>query len=294
MDSGGGTTTTTSALSTQPAADNSARAASIIAGVHAPVSPVGLQGGSAIVASNHGAARSDTSDLEESLLIKDGGGTNDSLPSDFDELEIQVRNLSVAIGSKQILNGINCNFRPRSLCALVGPSGAGKTTLLNTMAGFARGDITGQVLINGALPTDDFKLQLNFVPQDDILYPSPTVFQTLLYAARLRLPGHLSYEYKVQRVMDVIRELSLTDCKDTHAGNQENRGISGGQRKRLSIGLELLTNPSVLFVDEPTSGLSAADAELCVRALKLIAKKFGGESEIIIIELSAAWHTAKT
>ena len=155
---------------------------------------------------------------------------------------------------------MDCTAEPSELTALMGPSGAGKTTLLNIMRGTAEGKITaGEVLANGS-PIDPHKLKLvsNLIPQDDVLFPSLTVRQQLHYAAQLRCSG--TAEDRSNIVSELIARLSLTACADTLTGSTLVRGISGGQRKRLSIALELLTFPSVLFVDEPTSGLDSKTA----------------------------------
>lgn len=162
--------------------------------------------------------------------------------------------------SKELLRCVDCTAEPSELTALMGPSGAGKTTLLNIMRGTAEGKVTaGEVLANGS-PIDPHKLKLvsNLIPQDDVLFPSLTVRQQLHYAAQLRCSG--TAEDRSNIVSELIARLSLTACADTLTGSTLVRGISGGQRKRLSIALELLTFPSVLFVDEPTSGLDSKTA----------------------------------
>lgn len=180
--------------------------------------------------------------------------------------------LTYSIKQITILKNITARFSPCEMVALMGPSGAGKTTLLNCLAGLAGGETLGELLVNNEPIPDDFNLLMNFIPQEDILLPSLTVKQTLTYGALLRLPQHLSTSKKNERVNDVMHQLSLEECQDVRIGDVNERGISGGQRKRVSIGLELLTNPSVLFVDEPTSGLDSKTAEDVVDILSNLAR----------------------
>ncbi|HEX3723344.1 MAG TPA: FHA domain-containing protein, partial [Nitrolancea sp.] len=151
-----------------------------------------------------------------------------------------------------LLHDISCSVLPREFVAVVGSSGAGKSTLLNAMSGVSPAS-HGRVLYNGTdyyANMDEFRAQIGYVPQDDIVPMHLTVEEALTYAARLRLP-HDTYAAEIEsRVEEVMRDLDLT----------ERRGItivrlSGGQRKRVSIGVELLTKPTLFFLDEPTSGL---------------------------------------
>jgi len=158
----------------------------------------------------------------------------------------------------QILSEISASIEHSQLVALMGPSGAGKTTLLNVLCGRAGGLIDGDVLLNDRpLHPKTVKLISNFIPQDDILLQSLTVHETLSYAAQLRISPEQGASFREQKIEELLDELSLAVCRDTLVGSIEKRGISGGERKRVSIAVELLTNPSLLFVDEPTSGLDS-------------------------------------
>lgn len=136
----------------------------------------------------------------------------------------------------------------------MGPSGAGKTSLLNILAQRVR-KFKGSILVNGkddAKTLRQFRSASAFVQQDDVLIGNLTVREVLVYAAMLRLPTTMSWSEKSKRIQDVIDELGLTKCENTKVGVPGfTKGISGGERKRLSIGIELLTSPSVLFLDEP-------------------------------------------
>eukprot|EP01137_Pigoraptor_chileana_P033009 Opistho-2@23286 len=165
------------------------------------------------------------------------------------------------VNEKVILQDVTGSAKPGEMIAIMGTSGAGKTSFLNVLAGrHVQGVVDGQILLNGEPRSKMFKRQSAYVEQDDLLFPNLTVRETFTYTALLRLPRKLTKEEKVQRAMDVITELGLLSCIDTRIGNEANRGISGGERKRTSIGVELITNPRMLFLDEPTSGLDSFTA----------------------------------
>lgn len=162
---------------------------------------------------------------------------------------------------------------PGELTAMLGPSGSGKTTLLTALAGRLAGKVSGTITYNGQTDPTFVKRKVGFVPQDDVHYPHLTVLETLTYAALLRLPKSLSREEKKEHAEMVIAELGLTRCRNSPVGGCMAlfRGISGGERKRVSIGQEMLVNPSLLFVDEPTSGLDSTTAQLIVSVLRGLA-----------------------
>lgn len=153
---------------------------------------------------------------------------------------------------KNLLQDISLTIQPREFVALVGTSGAGKSTLLDAMNGF-RPATGGQVLINGVdlyRHFDAYRTELGYVPQDDIMHRELTVYEALDYAAQLRMPADTSPQERETRIQQVLRELDLEQrC------NLPIHKLSGGQRKRVSIGVELLTRPRLFFLDEATSGL---------------------------------------
>ena len=114
----------------------------------------------------------------------------------------------------------------------------------------------GEVLVNGKGMDKHFAKNSSYVLQHDLMLPFLTVEETLMYAARLRLPKHLDLERKREIVDQVIKILNLDVCRNTKVGGEGMKGISGGQRKRVAIGQELLTDPAVILLDEPTSGNS--------------------------------------
>lgn len=161
-----------------------------------------------------------------------------------------------------------------NLIALMGGSGAGKSTLLHVLNGSERPS-EGQVLINGIdIHKEPQKIEgvIGFVPQDDLLIEDLTVYQNLYYAARLCFSSKSEHDIDTL-VNKVLEDLGLLETKDLKVGSPLRKTISGGQRKRLNIGLELLREPAVLFCDEPTSGLSSRDSENIIDLLKELSLK---------------------
>ncbi len=161
-----------------------------------------------------------------------------------------------------------------NLIALMGASGAGKSTLLHVLNGSEKPS-KGQVLINGIdIHKEPEKIEgvIGFVPQDDLLIEDLTVYQNLYYAAKLCFSDKTEQEID-KLVLRVLEDLGLSETKDLKVGSPLRKTISGGQRKRLNIGLELLREPSVLFCDEPTSGLSSRDSENIIDLLKELSLK---------------------
>ncbi|KAJ6431925.1 hypothetical protein OIU84_019243 [Salix udensis] len=183
--------------------------------------------------------------------------------------------------ARAVLNGVSGVVRPGELLAMLGPSGSGKTTLLTALAGRLPGKISGSITYNGQAFSSSMKRRTGFVTQDDVLYAHLTVLETLTYAALLRLPKKLTREEKIEQAELVIMELGLTRCRNSLVGGPLFRGISGGERKRVSIGQEMLVNPSLLLLDEPTSGLDSTTAQRIVATLRGLAR--GGRTVITTI-----------
>lgn len=166
-----------------------------------------------------------------------------------------------------ILSDINGCFKPGRLTALMGPSGSGKTTLMDVLAGrkTGKGKVEGEVLFDGtSVPTAALRHLCGYVEQFDTLLGELTVEQMLNYTADLKLPKSVTREEKRKRCDEIISKLRLEKCRATNIGNVLNRGISGGQAKRVNIALAMVTRPKVLFLDEPTSGLdSRMTNEVC-------------------------------
>ncbi|XVE50340.1 hypothetical protein DITRI_Ditri01bG0154500 [Diplodiscus trichospermus] len=182
---------------------------------------------------------------------------------------------------KVILNGITGMVLPGEMLAMLGPSGSGKTTLLTALGGRLGGWLNGTISYNGKPFSNSMKRNTGFVTQDDVLYPHLTVTETLVFTALLRLPSCFSKEEKIMHAEAVITQLGLTKCKNSIIGDPFLRGVSGGERKRVSIGQEMLINPSLLFLDEPTSGLDSTTAQRIVSTLLELAK--GGRTIVLTI-----------
>ncbi|KAK7257224.1 hypothetical protein RIF29_31037 [Crotalaria pallida] len=168
---------------------------------------------------------------------------------------------------KIILNGVAGMVEPGEILAMLGPSGSGKTTLLTALGGRLGGQLHGTITYNGKPFSNSMKRKTGFVTQDDVLYPHLTVTETLVFTALLRLPNSLTKEEKMARANSVMAQLGLTRCKDSIIGSPLLRGVSGGERKRVSIGQEMLISPSLLFLDEPTSGLDSTTAQRILSTL---------------------------
>ena len=219
--------------------------------------------------------------------------------SDVDPVDVQVRDLAVNVDlttsalslvsslpwkrhrdgsakpeTKQILHSVSASMPAGTLTAIIGGSGSGKTTMLNTMAErmtSGRLSFGGNTTFNGMEGVNSIRSA--YVMQQDVLLPTLTVRETLRYSADLRLPPPTTEEQRRQVVEEVILELGLKECADTRIGNNQHKGCSGGEKRRTSIGVQLLSNPSVLFLDEPTTGLDATSAFQLVRTLERLAKK---------------------
>jgi len=169
---------------------------------------------------------------------------------------------------KEILTDINGIMRP-GLNAILGPTGGGKSSLLDILA--ARKDpngLSGDVLINGAPRPANFKCNSGYVVQDDVVMGTLTVRENLQFSAALRLPTTMTSHEKNERIDKVIQQLGLDKVADSKVGTQFIRGVSGGERKRTSIGMELITDPAILFLDEPTTGLDSSTANAVLLLLK--------------------------
>jgi ABC transport system ATP-binding/permease protein len=188
----------------------------------------------------------------------------------FEAKEISYQFKNGGLGLRQV----NVSEESGNLVALMGASGAGKSTLLHVLNGTEKPS-QGQVLINGVdIYKEPEKIEgvIGFVPQDDLLIEELTVYQNLYFAAKLCF-SHLDEKEIADLILKTLSDLGLTETQHLKVGSPLHKTISGGQRKRLNIGLELLREPAVLFVDEPTSGLSSRDSENIIDLLKELSLK---------------------
>jgi len=184
--------------------------------------------------------------------------------------------------SKALLSDVGFTAYSGEVIAVVGPSGSGKTTLLNAITGIAPPD-SGDILLDGA----DFHRLLDYdrsavgiVPQDDLVHAELTVEEALRYAGKLRFPADVTDQELNTAVDRVLRTLDIEDIRHSRIGDVQKRGISGGQRKRVNLGQELLTRSTrVLFLDEPTSGLDPRSAQDIVR----LARRLADEGRIVFL-----------
>ncbi|PON60712.1 Half-size ABCG transporter [Trema orientale] len=199
---------------------------------------------------------------------------------------LEFKNLSYSIIKKQkrdgvwinkeayLLNDISGQAMRGEIMAIMGPSGAGKSTFLDALAGrIAQGSLEGSVRIDGKPVTTSYMKRVSsYVMQDDQLFPMLTVFETFMFAAEVRLPPSISSAEKQKRVHELLDQLGLQSAIHTYIGDEGRRGVSGGERRRVSIGIDIIHKPSLLFLDEPTSGLDSTSAYSVVEKVKDIAR----------------------
>eukprot|EP00428_Durinskia_dybowskii_P015084 CAMPEP_0170224222 /NCGR_PEP_ID=MMETSP0116_2-20130129/11813_1 /TAXON_ID=400756 /ORGANISM="Durinskia baltica, Strain CSIRO CS-38" /LENGTH=654 /DNA_ID=CAMNT_0010474929 /DNA_START=91 /DNA_END=2055 /DNA_ORIENTATION=- len=193
------------------------------------------------------------------------------------DTSLTFEDVSFSVGDKTILQPVSGHFEPGSLVAVMGPSGSGKTTLLDILAGKKSSPHGGRVHFNGR-PRDHLFARLSaYVAQDDILPAHLTVQEAVRFHHSLKQerPSKLTSEMCDRRLDKALEDLGLLGVKNEYIGDQSVRGISGGQRRRVSLACGFAHFPQIMFCDEPTSGLSATDAEACVKYMRLIAHKYG-------------------
>lgn len=176
---------------------------------------------------------------------------------------LQFSDLSYTLPSGlRVLDAITGSVQPGEIMAVLGASGAGKSTLLDLLARKAkRGAVEGEILVNGKKVSEsEYRRVVGFVDQEDTLMGTLTVYETVLYSALLRLPREMGMAEKKMRVLETMQELGILGIRDSRVGESGQRGISGGEKRRVSIACELVTSPSILFLDEPTSGESFLSA----------------------------------
>ncbi|XP_031772253.1 ATP-binding cassette sub-family G member 4 isoform X2 [Apis florea] len=209
----------------------------------------------------------------ENAQIKDEERFMKTDPADTVDIAFENITYTVSLGckkgQKEILHGINGRLPAKHLIALMGPSGAGKSTLLNILSGFRTTGVDGNININGhAREINSFRKCSAYITQDDCLEALLTVNENMTVAADLKLPTSTPRYEKEAIIKEILTTLGLREHMNTQTGR-----LSGGQKKRLSIALELVNNPTVMFLDEPTTGLDSLSCTQVINLLKLLARQ---------------------
>ncbi|XP_050680943.1 ATP-binding cassette sub-family G member 1 [Leptidea sinapis] len=199
-------------------------------------------------------------------------------------MDLEFRNLTYTVYSRlsrgtarQVVKGVNGKFMSGQLIAIMGPSGAGKSSLLNAISGYRSAGVTGELLVNGEIRDEQqFQRSSCYITQEDLLQPLLTVREAMDVAASLKLPRGVKAPSE-----DILQQMGLLEHQHTRTDQ-----LSGGQKKRLSIALELVNNPPVFFLDEPTSGLDTVTTVHCVKTLKQLARQ--GRTVVCTIHQPAA------
>ena len=191
----------------------------------------------------------------------------------FDKVSVEVATRDKAKPKKKILDQVSGLFGPSEAIAVMGPSGSGKTTMLNVLTGVSK-FTSGSITVNSQ-PFNPVALRRvsALVPQDDLLTPILTVLESLMEASAFK--SELDPAEQRLVVEKLITQFGLQSCRDVLVGHpaEGKRGISGGQRRRLSVALELCGNPSLLYLDEPTSGLDSVSTMTLVKLFSSLAKR---------------------
>eukprot|EP00122_Pirum_gemmata_P008882 Pgem_evm1s8201 len=200
----------------------------------------------------------------------------------FPRLHLTFKDVAFAVKTKketkQILHPISGDIPPGKMVAIMGPSGCGKTTLLDILSQKKTLPHTGEILINGHKPDKFFPRLTSYVPQSDFGSGLDKVYEAVKFVSEMKAEytkSEIKQNLHKKHIAFLIDVLGLKSVKNSFVGDGQKRGISGGQKRRLTLLKGLVTGPGVSFLDEPTSGLSSTDSELCVRALKNIAALCG-------------------
>ena len=195
------------------------------------------------------------------------GGGNEAFEIEFTSLRLVLPN------GVTIMRGPSGTFAPGRLTAIMGASGAGKTTIINLITGKVK-KTGGEIRVNGQVVESlaKWKSRVAFVPQEDVMHRRLTVLQNVSFSANLRLPRTWTVEAKRAQIVKTLVALKLDKIEHSIIGDEYQRGISGGQRKRVNVALELVADPKVCFMDEPTSGLDSVSATELVKMLRALAE----------------------
>lgn len=220
---------------------------------------------------------------EETDINEDNYEDSDESPLDGNVFPVTIRwsNITCSLSDNKaksirfLLNDVSGEAKPGRLLAIMGPSGSGKTTLLNVLAGqlaaSPRLKLSGLLEVNGQSKSKK-SYKFAYIRQEDLFFSQMTVRETLSLAAELQLPQMSSSVTRDDYVNNLLSKLGLVSCADSIVGDAKVRGISGGEKKRLSLACELIASPSVIFADEPTTGLDAFQAEKVMETLNQLAQ----------------------
>ncbi|GKY91354.1 hypothetical protein MPSEU_000107600 [Mayamaea pseudoterrestris] len=222
---------------------------------------------------------------DEFVIQNDRIQAQESIDLEFSNIQLQL-DQGRRKGSKTILDGsIHGRAQPGRMLAIMGPSGAGKSTLLHALSGrikySSKLQLQGSRIVNQQAVTGDSMLPCAFIEQEVEFFPHMTVRETLVFRVELKLGSQLSKQGRADMVDDLLHQLGLTKVADTIVGNARVRGISGGERKRLSIAVEMISSPSLIMLDEPTSGLDSTAATALIETLRELADQ--GKTIIAVI-----------
>ncbi|KAK4120366.1 hypothetical protein N657DRAFT_693082 [Parathielavia appendiculata] len=230
---------------------------------------------------------SDKADVEKAAPTMQALNSGISVPGNkLGELALTWRDINVNIGGNEILKGISGFARRGELTALCGASGAGKTTLLTALSqtNFA-GDLQGEVLVDGRPPDENYRKTIGFAQQMDLHDGTATVREALEFSALLRQPNDYSREEKLAYVDKVLETLDLVDVQHVLIG-EDGGGLGVERLKRVTIAIELVARPQILFADEPTSGLDSQGAARIVHFLKHVARQ--GQAVVVTVHQPSA------
>ena len=173
-----------------------------------------------------------------------------------------------------MLKGVSGVVRPGEMVAVLGPTGSGKTSLLNILSGrISTGQVYGDIRVNNQKRSTYWKNIVSCVEKDDHMYSRLTVKEVVMFTAQMRSVQGVTEEEKIEKVNNLLRVFGLDHIQNSRLGDFEKRGISGGERKRVSICGELVASPRILFMDEPTTGLDSSNAQTVCECLREVAQR---------------------
>ncbi|XP_055957681.1 uncharacterized protein LOC130013129 [Patella vulgata] len=190
-----------------------------------------------------------------------------------EDYKLSFQDINIFINKTQILHNVCGVVHSKEVLAVMGPSGSGKTTMLNAIAG-REAVKSGEITINDQRINKQLRRKIGYVLQQDLFYSNLTLWETLYFTAMLHIPEKVPKPDKLRRIDAIIETLDLEKCRKTLIGSPFTHGLSGGEKKRLSIACELLTNPDIMLLDEPTSGLDSSTAYSLMVQVKRYAEMY--------------------